>query len=448
MPSRKARPRVRHLLQVIVPLALAALGPARASAAEYELGVQDRVRITVVEWTLDEMRSPISGEYVVGPGGDIFLPLLGAVPALGKPVSELSGEVSQLLAAKLGLSKLPSTSVEIVQFRPFYIIGEITNAGEFAYRPGMTVLQAVSLAGGFPKPATSRLQAERDLIGERSTIAASQSALDGLLARQARLQAELAGNETIAFPEAMLARRKEPEIARALSAEETIFAARRSAAALGVRSEVELQSMLSREKEALDRHAEALKRQVATSQEQLDTVRRMRDRGLSSPTRELDLDRLLAEAQSKLIEVEKQRVRSDREFSLLRDENQRNRASLRQQVANEIGETTARIEDLRNRARASQSLIDLTRLQTAPDATPRYRIVRDDPDSEGGVIELAADERTRIRPGDVVKVAFDRVPVGEVEAPHPPEDASVRAPTPSEETSPMSPADGEQPENS
>lgn len=392
------------------PFALAlALWPAAAPASEYALGPQDRVRVTVVEWTLDEMRSPISGEYTVSPAGDVFLPLLGAVPAAGKPISEFSGIVSEMLQRRLALSKPPNTSVEIVQFRPFYIIGEITNAGEFAYRPGLTVLQAVSLAGGFPKPVNGRLQAEREVITERSAIASSLSAIDALLARQARLQTELAGSETIAFPEALTNRAKEPEIARIMAAEDTIFGARRAAAALAVRSEVELQSMLGREKETLDRHADALRRQLATSQSQLEMVQKMRERGLSSPTRELDLDRIVAETQAKLIEVEKQRLRSEREFSLLRDENTRNRAMLRQQIANEIGETTARLDDLRNRARASRSLIELTQLQSSPEPAPRYTIVRDDPTSgEDGVSEIAVDERARIRPGDVLKVALDR----------------------------------------
>ena len=233
---------------------LLTLGAPAAFASEYELGPQDRVRITVVEWTLDELRSPISGEYTVGAGGDISLPLLGTVRAAGMPISKFSALVSELLQKKLELSQRPNTSIEMVQFRPFYIIGEITSPGEFAYRPGLSVLQAVSLAGGFPRPTAGPLQIERDVISEEATIAMSLTEIDRLIARQSRLQAELAASDTITFPEEILARQKSPEVMKLIAAEETIFHGRRGALTRLEGSKVKFAELFTQEQEALTRH--------------------------------------------------------------------------------------------------------------------------------------------------------------------------------------------------
>ena len=64
-------------------------------------------------------------------------------------------DVSADFQAKLALSERPNTSIEIIQFRPFFVMGDLERPGEYAYRPGITALQAVSLAGGFYRAASA-----------------------------------------------------------------------------------------------------------------------------------------------------------------------------------------------------------------------------------------------------------------------------------------------------
>ncbi len=134
---------------LVLPLALAACAPGGdlpplrpASHAGYRLGPGDQVRIITVG---DES---LTGEFRVGDSGRIALPMLGSVPAAGLPPSALEKTIARSLV-RAGLERDPSVSVEVTGYRPIFVLGEVNKPGEFAYQPGMTVLAAVALAGGF-----------------------------------------------------------------------------------------------------------------------------------------------------------------------------------------------------------------------------------------------------------------------------------------------------------
>ncbi|HQT67288.1 MAG TPA: polysaccharide biosynthesis/export family protein [Acetobacteraceae bacterium] len=110
--------------------------------ADYEFGPGDQIRVIV----FDEKQ--LSHEYRVDAGGMIDMPLVGGIRAAGYTAIDLA----RLIARKLQSDQLilkPSVAVEIVEYRPFYILGEVNKPGPYPYQPGMTVLSAVSIAGGF-----------------------------------------------------------------------------------------------------------------------------------------------------------------------------------------------------------------------------------------------------------------------------------------------------------
>lgn len=134
---------------VAAPLALAACAPGAdlpplrpASHAGYRLGAGDQVRIITVG---DES---LTGEFRVGDSGRIALPMLGSMPAAGLPPAVLEKAIARKLIGA-GLERDPSVSVEVTAYRPIFVLGEVNKPGQFAYQPGMTVLSAVALAGGF-----------------------------------------------------------------------------------------------------------------------------------------------------------------------------------------------------------------------------------------------------------------------------------------------------------
>jgi protein involved in polysaccharide export with SLBB domain len=108
----------------------------------YQLGAGDKLRIIVFG------EESLSGEFLV-PGGDgqIAFPLVGNVQASGLTVAGLQSEIEAKL--RDGYLKDPHVSIEVLNYRPFYILGEVTKPGEYPYTNGLTVLNAVATANGF-----------------------------------------------------------------------------------------------------------------------------------------------------------------------------------------------------------------------------------------------------------------------------------------------------------
>jgi polysaccharide biosynthesis/export protein len=108
----------------------------------YTLGPGDQVRvITFGEQTL-------TGQFSVADNGNVALPLLGPVPAAGLTTPQLADSIDAQLRGK-DLLRHPSVAVEIVTYRPVFVLGEVNKPGEYPYQPGMTMLSVVALAGGF-----------------------------------------------------------------------------------------------------------------------------------------------------------------------------------------------------------------------------------------------------------------------------------------------------------
>ena len=126
-------------LRVLLAILLFA-APALADDA-YRLGAGDKLRVTV----FDEV--DLSGEFELDGGGVFAMPLIGPIDAMDATPRDLEAA----LVAKLADGWLirPRVAIEVLSYRPFYIIGEVNEPGSYPYRSGMTVLNAAALAGGF-----------------------------------------------------------------------------------------------------------------------------------------------------------------------------------------------------------------------------------------------------------------------------------------------------------
>lgn len=118
-------------------------------AGPYRLGVDDRIRVITYG------DSQLSSEFRVADGGDIVVPLVGNVHAQGLTADQLGHSIAGKLK-DMSIMRQPSVSVEIVSYRPIFVLGEVLKPGEYPYQPGMTMLQAVSVAGGFTYRAVER----------------------------------------------------------------------------------------------------------------------------------------------------------------------------------------------------------------------------------------------------------------------------------------------------
>jgi protein involved in polysaccharide export with SLBB domain len=121
----------------------AAVPPVSTSALDpsYALGSGDKLRVIVFG------EDDLGGEFVIDDSGFVRLPLIGQITAAGRTVRQLEEDV----ATRLGTQYLkdPRVSIEILTFRPFYIIGEVNKPGEYPFVVNMSVLNAVAMAGGY-----------------------------------------------------------------------------------------------------------------------------------------------------------------------------------------------------------------------------------------------------------------------------------------------------------
>ena len=114
----------------------------------YLLDSGDKVRLIVFN------QVDLNNEYTVDQSGYVTVPLIGNVAARGKQTSELANDIGNRLDN--GFIRNPDVSLEISQYRPFFVMGEVNTAGQYAYVTGMTVQTAVAIAGGFTTRAQQR----------------------------------------------------------------------------------------------------------------------------------------------------------------------------------------------------------------------------------------------------------------------------------------------------
>jgi|SRR5579863_5151068 len=90
----------------------------------------------------------LTGEYDINPAGSVTMPLIGSIRASGRSQSEFGKEIASRYQ-RGGFLQDPHVTVAVVQFKPFYVLGEATSPGEYPFRSGLNVHTAVAMAGGF-----------------------------------------------------------------------------------------------------------------------------------------------------------------------------------------------------------------------------------------------------------------------------------------------------------
>jgi protein involved in polysaccharide export with SLBB domain len=111
----------------------------------YHLGTGDQIRVIVYG------EDDLGGQFTVDGNGFVSLPLIGQVKVSGFAAPDLEIAITNKLAD--GYVNNPKVSVEVTTYRPFYVIGQVNKPGEYPYVNGMTVLNAVALAGGYTTQA-------------------------------------------------------------------------------------------------------------------------------------------------------------------------------------------------------------------------------------------------------------------------------------------------------
>ena len=125
----------------------------------YQLDAGDRLNITVFE------QPNLSRSYTINKSGNLSFPLVGSVRAKGRTLPQIQAEIKR----KLGADYLrdPKVSAEVDQYRPFFIMDEVGTPGQYNYVPGMTIQNAIAIAGGYsPRAYQGNADVTRNVNGQ------------------------------------------------------------------------------------------------------------------------------------------------------------------------------------------------------------------------------------------------------------------------------------------
>lgn len=149
---------MRHLPIMSLVLAALALGGCERSKAPANVAITSSIPYTLDDG--DRLRIDVFGQtslsktYLVDGNGTISMPLIGVVGVRGMTSPQLEVALERRLGSKY--LRNPNVTVEVQQHRPFFVLGEVTRSGQYAYVAGMTVQTAVAISGGFGSRANRK----------------------------------------------------------------------------------------------------------------------------------------------------------------------------------------------------------------------------------------------------------------------------------------------------
>lgn len=388
-------------------LALSLTVPAMAD--EYRLGSQDKLNIRIAEWQTVEGTfrdwAAVNGEYSVGPAGNLSVPFVGELPAAGKTTSEVAAAISVALQRKLALSDKPEASVEMVQFRPFYISGEIQTPGQFPYVPELTVLKAVSIAGGIRRNADYGPQIGKDLVTAKGNFDIYDDQRVRLIVKRARIDADLAGKASFDVPKEV---EGDPRLPAIVADEMQILTADQKALKLKLQALDELKGVLQAEIEALQKKIVNQQRQVDLAKQQLESISPLVQKGLVVNTRVLSSEQSVANLQGQILDYETAILTAKQSISKASQDAidaqntlNSNLASSRQQVEADLNEAALRVGMQKGLIAQASDPATTAAITSGEEPTLLYSLVRV---ADGKTSEIKAKEDTPVLPGDVIKV--------------------------------------------
>jgi protein involved in polysaccharide export with SLBB domain len=393
--------------------ALAEDSSSATQQAEYRLGSQDKVSIKVYEWrpARDEVYEwkAFKAEYIVNAAGSLSLPLLGNVPVKGLSTGELARDLGGRLKDRMGLLDSPDVTVEVVQYRPFYIMGAVEKPGEYPYRPGLTVLEAYAIAGGQPRNGLG-VRLTRESITTRGELDALGLEQQSLLAKMARLKAELNNDNEIQWPDALKANMSAGAVSGAIQQEQLVFDTRREAFQTQMSALEQLREFLTKEVASLEKQLKVHEIEVDSVKTEFEMVEKLFKKGLTAAPRKLALQRNMAQVDGERLRLEASLMRARQEISKTKVSIADLQARRSTEVSTEMQKAQARLDEIKGRTRTSKNLLYETEVlapqlmaaqQNGESERPIFKIVR-----QGRTLsdERSVSQEAVVQPGDTIRV--------------------------------------------
>ncbi|WP_296662653.1 polysaccharide biosynthesis/export family protein [Roseovarius sp.] len=384
--------------------------PALAQTQDVPVGMNDILKVRATIWnaadgTVEELLT-VSDSYSVSAGGKISVPLVGSVDVAGLTPQEIASTLQEAMAGYAGAGRTPRVSVDVEQYAMIYVAGEVDAPNVYTYSPGLTVLKAVTLAGG-----TARIEPilgqERNFYLARSAAMVLSKQLRFLEARRDRLAAEVARSEITAARDSP----DLPSVSKFRAGEAAIFEARNQLLDQQL-------AFLDKAETALNDAIRVLEQKLATNTEQLragrEELRREEDmveQGLATRARLFDRVRYVGEVESRVLDIERSILSTQQNLRDIEEERIVLEASRAETAVTELQEVTAKIVEAEAKLDGEYALmsaalgedVTLESLHARAVGTPEFWITRT---REGDSRQFEAQSDTKILPGDVVEVKF------------------------------------------
>jgi exopolysaccharide production protein ExoF len=389
---------------------------SQASAAAdvaYRLGPQDKIRIKVTEWrpnTGDVYEwSALSGDFIISATGMASIPIIGSVQAAGLTTSELGQRLSEQLKKVAGLVSSPSAAIDIVQYRPFYVDGIVERPGEYAFRPGMNVVQAISIAGGIYRPESTLARMQRETISAQGDIRFNETQRFALLLRRDRLLSEARDAEKVTFSDEVL-KYPDTQVARqGMDEEQALFASRRTTIRTQLDQFEQSKSLLQDELKTLASKSVTQQRQYDLVRKELDNINSLIDKKLAVQPRQLSVEQNLAQIESQNLDLILATQRAKQEISRIERLKTEQLNQRQTEISKELRETQVTLRQAGDRIRSLQLLTQEFALGGLQDESEqsgdvsrlRFTILRPGP---SGLENIPAEQSDTVQAGDIVKV--------------------------------------------
>src|SRR5262245_57169340 len=405
-----------HWHELVITLAASILSIAAISSdvvAETRLAAGDVVEIAVTGVPELRQRSTVNHD------GEISLPLIGEVKVIGLPLSEFRAKVRQLLSNK-GFRRRTQDgkenivaiwpdeiAIDIVEYQPVYLTGDVAKPGEQRYRPGMTVRQAIALAGGYDvvRSRTANPLAElADLRGEYQVLwaelAREQASIE-------RLQAELDDKRSpnIDLSKMPIAGSLASEMARLATEQLTARTEDRQTAVSNLQKSIAFGagqlSILADQRRRFEEGA-------AADRDDLESSRELQKKGLALTQRVLDARRSLLWSSSSLLSSIAQISQSNRDHEELKTRLEQVGHQRRIEALRDLENATVRKATINARLQALAEKLTYnaearSQLIAGNGAKPEIAIFRK---GDNGWDRTPAEEDAELLPGDTIEVTL------------------------------------------
>lgn len=382
--------------------------PMPTNSDGYKLGPREKLFVRIGSWDSATQTyvswTDATGEYSIGADGYVSIPMAGSVMASGLTAEELAQAIITQIQDGLGVTSNLDASVEVAEYRPVYVIGEVQTPGAIPFAPGMNAIEAVGLAGGFRRPETTFLQNERSALASLGNYEVLRVQLYARLAQKARLEAELSSNRDLV---------PDKELANALGADELLRREREVKAARDaeIKSQMvqltSLEKLLTQEIDRLGQQVELRSKQIELAKEELENTTQLVEKGLTVASRRSDLQTRVADEEVRLLELETARLTAEQRVVEVTQERSDILNARKRDILDNLSVTESEIGEIRIKQRTEAALYSEALqsgdgfVSTRGFGAPILELARR---QNGKLVSIPVERDTSLQPGDVLEI--------------------------------------------